>query len=145
MGYAVIWVVATADWMAPVGLVVGAMLGFIGTVQGAMATGRWNARGAQEPTIAADKERFAAWQVKKRAVYSDLLRAGRAWAEDSSSSELRASYLDLQMQALLLANQDGVKAIRSLPTDPGSSVRPEQWDILIRALHNDAEQPSHHY
>lgn len=145
MGDGVIWIMAAADWVAPVAVAVGGgVLGVIGTVWAAMATGRWNARGAQEPTRAADYARMAEWQVRKRALYSDLLRAGWASTENLTSPELRANYLAVRATALLHANKDAAQAIRNLPEDLGSA-RTEQWDDLARVLHNDAEQPSHSY
>lgn len=106
---------------------------------GAIIAGRSQARAAATQArtahVMAREERFADWQLHKRDVYSDLLRAARSWDEADVSA--KTEFLCQRDRALLVANEQLRAKLREFPNPPWDDTA---WAALPDLLNADARQ-----
>jgi hypothetical protein len=106
-----------------------AFAGLIGTVMGGILQARGAASVAKREAAAARAERFAAWQMRKRETYAELLRelqAHLASPEQGAEPAVRASLA----KAVLVAHEE----LREYLLELGSSADGLSPDVDLRDL-----------
>jgi hypothetical protein len=113
-------------------------------IAGTLITGRLQLKTEAQRSDAAiqqaAQERFKEWQIYKREVYADFLRAARQLSGDLSDSVLRAAYLDQRDRTLLVANRELRAVVKELPDLQQSKWTQEAWSRLSDACGFDARQ-----
>jgi hypothetical protein len=109
--------------------VVTVLASFAASIVTASRTAKATMRSAQEPTIAANMERYVDWQMLKRKLYTEFLAAARHLKEGADDDNSRKRYMDLRDQVLLYANSDAPQAIVQLPDSP-VELDEKEWDHL---------------
>ena len=86
------------------------------------------------------RDRFANWQVRKRDVYAEFLKAGRAYRETPTNPDAKSGFYAQLDRVMLVANRELRDFLWGFAEDPALLRDEDVWKACVEALGVDARQ-----
>ncbi|HKT03474.1 MAG TPA: hypothetical protein VJT31_28435 [Rugosimonospora sp.] len=132
------------SWLTVAVALIAAVAGLAGSFIGAYLQSRSAMAAAQQQATAAARmarsDRFASWQMHKREVYANLLRAVQGTASSSDDDTLGSDLSDSIAQALVVAHKELRQHLVQIEIDARAIREPGYRRDLVERLMADVRQ-----